>query len=102
MAFTINSNLAFIDRMQFMNSSLNKLVKKLIDNDFRYLSGEFSDSLLELVKQKGMYPYEYMGSFEKFSVHCLIDLIFLVLQKKQKKKKSEKKIFTSCRCFECI
>ena len=92
MAFTINSNLAFIDRMQFMNSSLNKLVKKLIDNDFRYLSGEFSDSLLELVKQKGMYPYEYMGSFEKFSVHYLIDLNFLVLQK-NKKKKVKKNIY---------
>ena len=31
MAFTINRNLVFIDSMQFMNSSLDSLVKNLID-----------------------------------------------------------------------
>ena len=53
MAFTIDNNLVFIDRMQFMNSSLNALVKNLSDNDFKYLLEEFSSDLLELVKQKG-------------------------------------------------
>ena len=38
MAFTINRNLVFIDSMQFMNSSLDSLVKNLSDNDFKYLS----------------------------------------------------------------
>ena len=66
MAFTINKNLVFIDNMQFMNSSLNALVKDLSDNDFKYLSQEFSGDLLELVKQKDVYPYEYMNSFKKF------------------------------------
>ena len=33
-AFTINKNLIFIDIKQFVNSSLEKLVKKLPDNDF--------------------------------------------------------------------
>ena len=37
MAFTISKNLVFIGSMQFMNSSLNKLVKNLTDNDFKYL-----------------------------------------------------------------
>ena len=37
-AFTINNNSVFIDSMQFMNSSLNKLVKNLSGNDFKYLS----------------------------------------------------------------
>ena len=50
MAFTINNNLAFIDSMQFMNSSLNELVKNLSDNDFKNLSQEFSGDLLELEK----------------------------------------------------
>ena len=36
MAFTINNNLVFIDSMQFMNSSLDALVKNLSDNDFKY------------------------------------------------------------------
>ena len=52
MAFTINKNLVFIDSMQFMNSSLDSLVKNLSDNDFKYLSEEFSDEFLKLVKQK--------------------------------------------------
>ena len=67
MAFTINKNLFFIDRMQFMNSSLYALVRNLSDNDIKHIAQEFCRNLLELVKQKGVYPYEYMGSFKKFS-----------------------------------
>ena len=33
MAFTINENIVFIDSMQFMNCSLEKLVKNLNDKD---------------------------------------------------------------------
>ena len=66
MAFTINSNLVFIGSMQFMISGLDSLVKNLSDNDFGCLSEEFSGELLRLVKQKGVYPYEYMDSFKKF------------------------------------
>ena len=66
MAFIINGNLVFMDSMQFMNSSLDALAKNLSCNDFKYLSQEFSNKLLELVKQKEVYPYEYMNSFKKF------------------------------------
>ena len=59
MAFTINRNLVFIDSTQFMNSTLDSLVKNLSDNDFKYLSEEFSGQFLILVKQKGVYPYDY-------------------------------------------
>ena len=59
MAFTINRNVVFIDSMQFMNSSLNSLVKNLIDGGFKYLSYECGDEFLKLVKQKGVYPYDY-------------------------------------------
>ena len=48
-----------------MNSSLDKLVK-LTDKDLKYLSKEFSDEKLELVKKKGIYPYEYFNSFKIF------------------------------------
>ena len=67
MGFTINKNLVFVDSMQFMNSSPDKLVKNLNDKDFRYLSEEFSDEQLKLVREKGIYPYEYMNSFKRFS-----------------------------------
>ena len=49
------------------------MVKNLSDNDFKYLSEEFSGEFLELVKQKGLYPYEYMDSFKKFSENKLPD-----------------------------
>ena len=48
----------FIDSMQFMNSSLTKLVKNLSDKDFKYLIEEFGSENLECLKQKGAYPYE--------------------------------------------
>ena len=50
-----------------MNSSLDKLVKNLSDEDFKYLVEEFGSENLELLKQKGDYPYEYMNSFERFN-----------------------------------
>ena len=37
MALFWNKNLAFIDSIQFMNSSLYKLVENLSDEDFKYL-----------------------------------------------------------------
>ena len=53
--------------MQFMTFSLDKLVKNLSDEDFKYLVQEFGSKNLELLKQKGVYPYEYMKSFETFN-----------------------------------
>ena len=37
-----------------MNSSLNKLVKSLSDEDFEYLVEEFGSKNLELLKQKAL------------------------------------------------
>ena len=44
--------------MQLMNFSLQKLVKNLSDNDFKYSTEEFGSKNLELLKQKVVYPYE--------------------------------------------
>ena len=63
MAFTINRNLVFIDSMQFMKSSLDSLVRNFMDENLKYLSEEF---ILKLLKEKGVYPYEYMDSFKRF------------------------------------
>ena len=79
-SFTINKNLIFIDSMQFMNSSLDALVENFTDNGFKYLFQEFSGELLELVKQNGVYPNEFIDSFKKFSEDKLSDKSkFLVL-----------------------
>ena len=53
--------------MQFMNSSLDKLVKYLTDDDIEYLAKEFACENLRLLKQKGSYLYEHMNSFERFN-----------------------------------
>ena len=50
-----------------MNSNLEKLVKNLSDNDYRYLTEEFGSKHLEFLKQKDAYLYEYMDRFERFS-----------------------------------
>ena len=78
-AFTFNKNLVFIDSMQFMKSSPDALVKNSSNNDFKFLSLEFSGEFLKLVKKR-VYPYEYRKSFKSFvMISCLIDLNFLFL-----------------------
>ena len=65
MSFTINK-LSFIDSFQSLCSSLESLVKNLGKDDFKYLSQEVGNNVLDLVKQKAFYPYEYMTDFENF------------------------------------
>ena len=56
--------------MQYMNSSLDKLAKNLVDKDFKYLVKEFGTKNLKILKQNGAYPCEYMkymNSFKRFN-----------------------------------
>ena len=66
MAFMLGAHLTFIDSFQFMISSLDKLVSNLPKNAFKYTSEKFQDEKLRLMMRKGVYPYDYMDSFEKF------------------------------------
>ena len=65
MSFTVNNKLSFTDSFQFPSSSLDSLVKNLSKNDFKHLGQELDSNVLDLVKQKGFYPYEYMRDFKK-------------------------------------
>ena len=56
-----------------MNSSLDKLVKNLSGNDFKYLTEKFGSKNLGHLKQKDAYPYEYMDSFKRFNEEKLPD-----------------------------
>ena len=56
-----------------MNSNLEKLVKNLSDNDFKYLTEEFGSKNLELLKQKDACPYEYMDNFKRYDEEKLPD-----------------------------
>ena len=83
MTFFLSKN--FIDSMQFMNSSLDKLAKNLSDKDFKYLVEEFGSETLEILKQKGTYPYECVNNFERFNEkNYLLENISLVQQKKER------------------
>ena len=64
------------------NSSLDKLVKNLSDEDFKYL-GEFGSKNLELLKRA--YPYEYMNSFERFNEEKLPARKYFYSSKKMEK-----------------
>ena len=65
-SLSVNKKLSFINNFQLLSSSLDSLVKNLINDDFKYLSQEINNYVLDLVKQEGFYPYEYMSNFEKF------------------------------------
>ena len=66
MSFTINNKLSFIDSFKFISSSLDSLVKNLSKDDFKYLSQEFDNNVLDLVKKEGFHPFEYLTNFQRF------------------------------------
>lgn len=67
MAFMLGNHLTFIDSFQFMSSSLEKLVSNLPKESLKYTSKSFKGEKLDLMVRKGVYPYDYMDSFEKFN-----------------------------------
>ena len=48
-------------------TSLNNLTKNLPEEAFIYTKQVFKDDKLALMQKKGIYPYDYMSSFEKFT-----------------------------------
>ena len=67
LAFMLGNHLVFLDSLQFMNSSLDNLIKHLPDEAFKYTKQEFEKEQFNLMKQKGIYPYDHMDSFDRFN-----------------------------------
>ena len=67
MAFMLGNHLTFIDSFQVMSSSLDKLASNLPKDDLIYISKAFKGKRLDLLSKKGVYPYDFMDSFEKFN-----------------------------------
>ena len=67
MAFMLGNHLTFIDSFQFMSSSLDKLVSNLPAEALKYTKKRFRKEKFKLMTRKGIYPYDYMDSFEKFN-----------------------------------
>ena len=65
LAFMLGNHLNFIDSFQFMSSTLDKLLSNLPKEAFKYTLEEFTGKKLNLMSQKGAYPYDYKGCFEK-------------------------------------
>ncbi|KAL9970028.1 hypothetical protein ACROYT_G022337 [Oculina patagonica] len=55
------------ENFQFMSSSLEKLVSNLPKESLKYTSEIFESKQLNLMSRKGIYPYDYMDSFDKFN-----------------------------------
>ena len=56
----------FLDSLKFMNYPLADLVKNLGKNDLHCLRRFFPEDA-DLLSRKGVFPYEFMDSFEKFN-----------------------------------
>ena len=67
MAFMLGNHLTFLDSFQFMSSSLEKLVGNLPKESLKYTSKMFKGKKFDLMVRKGVYPYDYMDSFDKFN-----------------------------------
>ena len=60
--------LRFIDSFKSMSSSLDFLVNNLAKGDHKFWGfEEYSDKQRELLIRKGIYPYEYMNSWDRFN-----------------------------------
>ena len=59
--------IVFKDSLKFMRSSIEALVNNLPKNGFKNISKYYTPEQVELIKQKGFYPYEYMDTEEKFN-----------------------------------
>jgi hypothetical protein len=64
----------FIDSLQFMNASLERLVPNLSKSGadmFPILQRYVESEKVPLLLMKGVYPYDYMDSVEKFDKETL-------------------------------
>ena len=61
-------DLRFIDSLKFMSSSLDSLTKNLLNakKGEKLFGFNCSDKQYELLTRKGVYPYEYMDSWNRF------------------------------------
>ena len=60
--------LRFIDSFKFMSSSLDSLTKNLVSRGKKLFGFEdYSELQYDLLTRKGVYPYEYVNSWDRFN-----------------------------------
>lgn len=81
---TTNIHFRFLDSFRFMPSSLDKL-SSYLDSTEKCITRSFTQNLHEfnLLSKKGIFPYEYLDSWEKLSENCLptIDKFYSEIKK---------------------
>ena len=65
--YEVNRKLRFIDSFRFMGSSLDSLSKNLTKDQFENIKSYYSGKQLVLLLKKGVYPYDWVDSIDKFS-----------------------------------
>ena len=70
MGFRLGKHLTFIDSFSFMSQSLDRLSSNL-SNLFYTREAFPNDEQFRLITRKGVYPYDYMDSFQRFSEKSL-------------------------------
>ena len=67
--------LRFIDSFKFMSSSLDSLTKNLVRGGKKFLGFEdYSELQYDLLTRKGVYPYEYVNSWNQFNETQLLPI----------------------------
>ena len=81
--------LRFIDGFKFMSSSLDSLTKNLVSGGKKLFGFEdYSELQYDLFTRKGVYPYEYVNSWDRFNETQLppIDAFYSNLKMSSKSK----------------
>ena len=63
----VKRELRFIDSFRFMGSSLDSISKNLTKDQFKNIKSYYSGKQLDLLLRKGVYPYDWVDSIDKFS-----------------------------------
>ena len=60
-------DIRFIDSFQFLQSGLEKLLNYLKKEQFTHLHKTFDEETCELLRRKGVFPYDWFNSLSKFN-----------------------------------
>ena len=63
----VKRKIRFIDSFKFMATSLDSLVKNLPKESFKNLTEFYEGDELDLIKRKGVFPYDWFDNFGKLS-----------------------------------
>ena len=67
----VKRKIRFIDSFKFMATSLDNLVKNLPKDSFKNLTEFYEGDELDLIKRKGVFPYDWFDNFGKLSADNL-------------------------------